>query len=249
MTSLTFFKNSNGSHGIVGWTTGFWRASYGFNTNHLPIYFLLQWYDFELWGLFFCTLRTILFRRFLVGAFWFEKADFCRYFFLFIILILFQITTNFLLFSLIVFPAFYFKACKCSLWQAQASTRKHQKVPSTVLRQIFDGKLLHPLLDKIFRYQTISETLNGCPTNFFDTVRQKILDEKSWYPVSHTSSISETFRSIKRPPREFYFGDKKFATCSCDTPSVVRHNFCTRPVANARNTWKGSFTIFSALWD
>ena len=36
---------------------------------------------------------------------------------------------------------------------------------------------------KIFRYPEFSDTPKCSPTKFFVSVRQKILNEKSWYPL------------------------------------------------------------------
>ena len=40
-----------------------------------------------------------------------------------------------------------------------------------------------PSLIQTFSVPEVSETLNGSPTKFFGTVRQKIFDGKSWYPL------------------------------------------------------------------
>ena len=43
--------------------------------------------------------------------------------------------------------------------------------------------ILPPPLIQTFSVPEISETLKGSPTKFFGTVRQKIFDGKSWYPL------------------------------------------------------------------
>ena len=41
MISLTFIRNSDGSHGTVGRITGFWSGRYGFETQTLPTFYNL----------------------------------------------------------------------------------------------------------------------------------------------------------------------------------------------------------------
>ena len=47
MISLTFVRNSNGSHGTVGRTTGFWSGRYRSESQPLPTF--LKYYDAKLW--------------------------------------------------------------------------------------------------------------------------------------------------------------------------------------------------------
>ena len=41
MISLTFFRNSNGSHGTVGRTTGFWSGRYVFESQPSPAFLII----------------------------------------------------------------------------------------------------------------------------------------------------------------------------------------------------------------
>ena len=96
----------------------------------------------------------------------------------------------------------------------------------TVRQKIFDGKSwysLPPLIHKLFRYRTFSETQirRVHSTKFFGTVRQKKFNKKSW----HNSLKHKIFRYPKLvthwrvPLRNFSaLWDKKLLTKNRDTP-------------------------------
>ena len=77
-----------------------------------------------------------------------QNAASCRCFVLFSIDIIFKITMNFLLFSLISFLGIIVQACNRSLCQAQASIHKNQMVLPTKI----SGTVRHFILDQILCY-------------------------------------------------------------------------------------------------
>ena len=65
---------------------------------------------------------------------------------------------------------------------------KHRRVPLWKLSALWEKAFSTEFTDipflciKIFRHPEFSESPKCSPTKFFGTVRQKKLDEKSWYP-------------------------------------------------------------------
>ena len=117
MISLTFVRSSNGSHGAVGRTTGFWSARYGFESPNLPKFFIFINMILNYKDCFFHFYQKFYFPP--IFSWWFMnwKADLCRYFvFLYYF---FQDRNNFVRSSLIVLLAHYFTAWNYSLCQAQ----------------------------------------------------------------------------------------------------------------------------------
>ena len=90
--------------------------------------------------------------------------------------------------------------------------------------------------------------IEGMPTNFFGTVRQKIFDRKLWYPLlcikffvipnflKHWSDAHEIFRHW----------DQKFLTERRDTPFSFIKPFETKKILKNSRIPLGKF---SALWD
>ena len=80
------------------------------------------------------------------------------------------------------------------------------------------------LIHKVFRYWKFFETQKGSPPKFFDTVRQKTFNRKSWY----TTLMRKFFRYPKlvkhrRAPLRNFFGAvrwKNFDRKSWYTPDV-----------------------------
>ena len=143
--------------------------------------------------------------------------------------ILFTTTTNFLRFFSLVFPAFYFMACKCS--PAPASAHKHQKNLSTkifaTVRQKNGRKVvILPLMRKFFLYYMFLETQMGCClTKNFGTLRQILFLKNSDIPVSHCFLIPVTFRNSKTASSQYFIEDKKFLISFPDNPLMVHQTF------------------------
>ena len=100
------------------------------------------------------------------------NAESCRNFLpiFFIINNIFKIATNFL-FSWLFSPAYFFKACKCSLCQAQANTRKHQnflfrKSSVSVTQRILTKNRDTPVTHSSSIPETLRNT-NRAPHEFF----------------------------------------------------------------------------------
>ena len=79
----------------------------------------------------------------------------------------------------------------------------------------------HP---KIFSIPEIGETLGGSPPKFFGTVRQKIFDGKSWYPLLSINFLA-TGKLMEHSTERFPYGilrhcQTKFLTENRDTPSL-----------------------------
>ena len=95
--------------------------------------------------------------------------------------------------------AYYFEACKCSLCQAHASGRKHQKVSSTkVFGSVRQKIVILPLLHKNFPYQMFSGAQKRSQQNFSALGSKKTSETNRDTPVPQSSSIPETFRNTKR---------------------------------------------------
>ena len=89
--------------------------------------------------------------------------------------------------------------------------------------------------------------IEGMPTKFFGTVRQKVFDEKLCYPLLcitffDTLNFSET---LKGCPRIFpALWDKKFSTETCDTPYYAK-KFSDTP--NFLKHWRNAHVIFQPV--
>ena len=111
--------------------------------------------------------------------------------------------------------------------------------------------VIPPIMHKIFRYPKFSETLKGCPRNFFGTVRQKIFDGKTWYPLvcikffdtpnflKHWRDAHEIFRHC-----ETKIFRLKIVICPLLSINFFRYQ-------KTSGKQKGSFTklFLSVLWD
>ena len=93
-------------------------------------------------------------------------------------------------------------------------------------------------MHKIFRYPKFSETFKGCPRTFFGTVRPKIFDGKTWYPLFHPYIFFETKNFLKNSRiflRKFWaLWDIKISTGNRDMPPLI-HKFFSIP-ENFRKT-------------
>ena len=87
MISLTFVRTANGSHGIVGRTTGFWNAWYGFELQHLPIFSKSSIMILNSDDCFFYYYQKYYFPLNFRRCFMKKGADFCRYYVFLLILI------------------------------------------------------------------------------------------------------------------------------------------------------------------
>ena len=73
----------------------------------------------------------------------------------------------------------------CGTW----NFLKHRSVPQRNFSVLCDKKcltenvILPSLMHIFFRHSKLSHTPKCSPTKFFGTVKQKILNEKSWYPL------------------------------------------------------------------
>ena len=87
-----------------------------------------------------------------------------------------------------------------------------------------------------FLIPEISETLKGSYTKFFGTVRQKILDEKLWYPLLCMNFFDTlNFWNIEGMPTKFFGTVRhKMSTENGDKPPLI-HKFFSIP-ENFRKT-------------
>ena len=125
ITSLTFVRNSHVSHGTVGRITWPWSARDAFESEHLPrkIFFIDTILNFP--GLFpFDSYQ----KYYISPTFsqWLTKysADFCRYFVISLLPLFFSRSQRNIQFFPNCFHGILFKACKCSLYQAEAGNCK-----------------------------------------------------------------------------------------------------------------------------
>ena len=79
-------------------------------------------------------------------------------------------------------------------------------------KQIFDGKSWHNRLKhKIVRYPKINDTLNGSPTKFLGTVRQKFLQENLDTPPFLSLNFFATRNFLKHSTEGLLY--EKFLYC------------------------------------
>ena len=166
-----------GQQGCVALGEGLNLSSY-----HILFTSLLQFWIFS--DCFSSTpIKFKIYCWFLVGALWTKKLTVCIYFVFSTSVVLFKITTNFLLFSQFSWhiilkhtTAFYAKHRQVLANNKKSLLRKFSilsdKKSSTENRGT-------PLMHKIFRYHRFLETQKGSPTNFFGTKRQKNA-RKTW---------------------------------------------------------------------
>ena len=206
MNWLTFVGICNCSHRTVGRTEGFRSGRYELETQPLttlfnfinttenrnsPYYALnfsmpqVFWHIEKFPKKFFSTVRQKIFER---------KHDtslsYLQFFFH---------TRSFLKHRRVPLQSSSSRSCETeNFWQNREApllcmkifeTRnfsKHRRVPVRILSALWDNKISTqnsdiPLLEKFFWYPKFFETLKCSPTNFFGTVKQKVLNEKSWF--------------------------------------------------------------------
>ena len=209
MIWLTFVRIFTGFYCTVGGTTRFWSARYGFESQHLAKFFPLH-YDFE----FSAIVSFLLPSKFLFPAALRNKKLIVVGTLFFIIIIVFKITTNFQLFSLIVFPGISFWCIQRQ--QFMRSPNKYSQTPKLHSYEFFwfsETKyvrrkiLMPPLIHKIFGYKEFSETQNGFLYFFWFHETKK--NEKRDTPVKPSCSIQEAFRNTKKLNFR-YFETKSF---------------------------------------
>ena len=176
---LTFVGHSNGFHGTVGRTTGFWCARYGFESPQSP-FFYTSIVGFGLFcDCFFLFLAKLIYSA-VFGALWIKKLTFFRHFGLSIIF-LFKIATNFLLFSLFS-SVYFFEAPNGRLCKALASPRKHPNVPSTNFFSFVRRKIVTPhSLHNFFSIAEFCRNTEWFPMKCFGTMRRKNC-RRLWHP-------------------------------------------------------------------
>ena len=99
----------------------------------------------------------------------------------------------------------------CSLCQAEAGTRKHQNVPSrkifsTVRQKTFDRKMLYPNMHTLLDTTNFQKHRRVSFLNFWVPWDKTFLRKNQETLVLQNSSITETFRNIKREPSRFFSG-------------------------------------------
>ena len=78
------------------------------------------------------------------------------------------------------------------------------------------------LIHNFFPYRKFSEAQKGSPTKLFGTVRLKIFDGKSWYPLICIKFFeTPNFRKHKGPPFEIFR--------YCETKKIARKSWCGPP--------------------
>ena len=170
-----------------------------------------------------------------------KKADSGKY--LAFLLILFftnkicKITTIFPIFLQLFSPAFYLKACKCSLSPAQLTTPKHQEVSArnffgTVRQKM--SKKNNSFMHKISSRQNLPEAQKGSPTNIFRTVRQNGWPKITIPPLRIVLRCQKFPEIPKIITDDFFLGDKKFLKSLSDISSMVNHFFRIRKIGCAR---------------
>ena len=214
MISLTFVKNSNGSHGTVDRTTGFWSARYGFESTAFTYTFKFDYHDGKSWysppPLSIKVLATRKFlkqstegfpqrnfsvprRKIFDGNSWYYP------------------TSHPWTFPL---PEFFWNTARWGSRTKSFCIVRQKKIrQKIVISTSYGWKFLKP---------ETSETAKGSPTKSFVTAGRKTFDRKSCNLLSYPKNFPtpENFWSTERFLYEKlrYCETKKFDKKSCQAP-------------------------------
>ena len=171
VADLTTFLNT------VSRTTGFWIASYGFKSQHLPIFYYLLWFWIFLDCLFSTSYQNY-YSPIFVGALWTKKLTFVSTLFFFYNHYSFQDHNEFPTFSLTAFRGNFFSSMQ---QQFMPSTGKYSLTPKSPFYKNFR------LWDK--NYSTENRDTPSYAWNFllpetFRNVETFRLTNFSWYETN-----------------------------------------------------------------